>query len=98
MKRFLLLILFSITSNVFAVGLPIDVERFIEQRDGCDHFRGEYPYDDERRKFMQRNLQELCTGTDKTLAQLRKKYKTRPDVIDKLNDYEPQIELSRKNP
>ncbi len=77
---------------------PADVTKFVEQRDGCDHFRGEYPYDEERAQFLQKNLKELCTGTDKKLAQLKKKYKTRSDIINKLSDYEPQIETGGKNP
>ena len=72
--------------------LPPDVARFVERRDGCDHFRGEDPYDAERRKFLHQQMLELCTGTDKQLAELKKKYRTDKTVTAKLNQYEPQIE------
>jgi hypothetical protein len=38
--------------------LPEDVTAFVERRDGCDHFRGEYPYDEDRRKFLHKNMIE----------------------------------------
>lgn len=98
-QLFLLSVLTSICLQVSAQSkLPADVARFIEKRDGCDHFRGEEPYDEERRKFLLDNIATLCTGTDNQLAQLKKKYAGRPEVIRKLNDYELRIEASRKNP
>ena len=75
---------------------PRDVARFIERRDGCDHFRGEDPYDEERRRFLERNMQKLCPGTDRELARLKSKYKGSPAIQKKLGDYEPDIELKRK--
>ena len=53
--------------------LPADVAKFKERRDICDHFRGEEPYDAERRKFLEENLNKYCTGTDKELASLKAK-------------------------
>jgi len=71
---------------------PADVERFIERRDQCDHFRGEEPYDQERREFLHQRLAEFCVGTDKQLAELKQKYRSNKAVMKKLNQYEPQIE------
>src|SRR5215471_20496803 len=71
---------------------PADVERFIESRDICDHFRGEEPYDQERREFLHQRLAEFCVGTDKQLAELKQKYRSNKAVMEKLNQYEPQIE------
>ena len=75
---------------------PLDVARFIERRDGCDHFRGEDPYDEERRKFLQQQTLRLCVGTDNDLATLKKKYRGDNAIMAKLNDYEPQIETAGK--
>jgi hypothetical protein len=72
--------------------LPLDVARFVERRDGCDHFRGEEPYDEERRKFLHQRMLELCVGTDKQLSELKKKYRSNRAVMAKLNEYEVQIE------
>ncbi len=71
---------------------PADVERFIERRDACDHFRGEDPYDGERREFLRLKVTEFCTGTDKELSLLKSKYRNDKGVASKLNKYETQIE------
>ena len=76
--------------------LPVDVAKFMERRDGCDHFRGEDPYDEERRKFLAKNMKALCTGTDRQLARLKSKYKGNASVMEKLNGYEPRIEARGK--
>lgn len=72
--------------------LPEDVVRFIERRDACDHFRGEEAYDAKRREFLERQLLKLCVGSDKQLAELKKKYGNTKAVMAKLNEYEAQIE------
>lgn len=92
-KSLLFGILFlAIINNVWGNTLPDEVTQFIEKRDLCDHFRGEYPYDDERRKFLYRNMVELCTGTDIKLANLKKKYHSNSDVMKLLSIYEDSIE------
>lgn len=89
------------TVSAFAIAtvpLPSDVQAFIDQRDGCDHFRGE-PWDTgnapeakERREFILQNIKKLCPGTDKRLADLRRKYRNTPDIMDRLRNYEDSIE------
>ena len=69
-----------------------DVEKFKERRDLCDHFRGEDPYDEERGKFLEENLKNYCTGTDKELASLNAKYKNNKTVMKVLEKYEEKIE------
>ena len=79
--------------------LPRDVQAFIGQREGCDHFRGEpwdpgeQPETKERREFIFKNIKELCTGTDKRLADLRRKYQNNARVIDRLKNFEDKIEF-----
>jgi len=91
-------VLASVVIVVFAFGalaqdkLPSDVARFIERRDRCDHFRGEDPYDEERRTFLNRKLTELCPGTDASLARLKDKYRKSKTIMAILDKYEPQIE------
>jgi hypothetical protein len=75
-------------------GLPADVVKFKERRDLCDHFRGEEPYDRERRTFLEENLKRYCTGTDKELASLKTKYKGNETVLKALGEYEVKIEWS----
>lgn len=69
-----------------------DVEKFKERRVLCDHFRGEDPYDEERKKFLEENLKKYCTGTDKELAFLKAKYKNNKTVMKVLEKYEEKIE------
>jgi hypothetical protein len=95
LKYLLVLSLFTISSLVFAESdneLPDDVASFIEKRDGCDHFRGEEPYDEARRSFLVKNINELCTGTDKELSDLKSKYKESAEIQEKLSGYEEDIE------
>lgn len=97
MKHLILSVLLLIPILTFASAdprLPEDVATFIETRDGCDHFRGEVPYDEARRKFLAENMRALCAGTDKALKSLKSKYRRQPKIIEKLNQYEDSIELN----
>lgn len=75
-----------------AMPFPDEVTDFMVTRDGCDHFRGEEPYDAERRAFLAENVRSLCTGTDAKLATLRKRYKKDADVTLALQAYEDRVE------
>jgi hypothetical protein len=76
-----------------AESYPKDVEKFIERRDLCDHFRTEDPYDEERKIELQKNAEKFCTGSDKQLFNLKKKYNENFQVMKKLNEYDEKIEL-----
>lgn len=75
-------------------GLPRDVAQFKERRDLCDHFRGEEPYDQERRKFLEENLDKYCRGTDKALRALKIKYNKNKAAMKVLKQYDEKIEPS----
>ena len=72
--------------------LPKEVQEFIEKRDGCDHFRGEPAYNEQRRKDLIAQMKALCTGTDKALAKLKIKYKQNVHIHKVLSKYDPNIE------
>ena len=72
--------------------VPPDVKAFKEQRDSCDHFRGEPVYSEERRRFLVEMIEELCVGTDAELARLKEKYKDDKLVSELLSEYEIDIE------
>lgn len=76
--------------------LPRDVARFVRDRDLCEHFRNEEPYDAERRVFLQRRVDEFCKGMDRRLAALKRKYKADSAVQSKLQTYEVEIEASTR--
>lgn len=71
--------------------LPKDVEAFVSRREGCDHFRGEIPEPNQRERVreVQREIRRLCTGTDKQLARLKKKYASEPQIMATMNEFEP---------
>ena len=72
--------------------LPAKVVTFMERRDMCDHFRGEDADDADRKAQINAKAIEYCTGTDKALQQLRRKYTNDPEVIFALSSYEDNIE------
>ncbi len=92
----LLLTLLLFTGTVRAeqriLSLLSDVAMFAEDRKLCDHFRGEEPYDAERRAFLEEKMLKLCTGTDQKLAELKIKYAHNPEVMSVLNQYKVNIE------
>jgi hypothetical protein len=75
-------------------GLPKDVEKFIAKREGCDHFRGEIPEPGEKRRMrdLNREIRRLCGGTDRALAQLKRKYAMDVVVMQRLSEFDAQIE------
>ena len=74
--------------------LPREVQKFIEQRDTCEHFRGEIPDPEEMERMREVSLQieQYCRGTDQRLASLKKKYRSSAAVQRRLAQYEPSIE------
>lgn len=78
--------------------LPPEVQRFIADREACDHFGGEpsegnTPEQKERRAFVIQSVEIFCAGTDRRLAALRQRYKNNPVVIKALSKYEDKVEL-----
>lgn len=67
------LLLVALSAPAFAQ-LPRDVESFIRQRESCDHWRGEEPYDAARKREITRGLCAECTGADSRLLRLKRKY------------------------
>lgn len=77
---------------VAAESLPKDISSFIEQREACDHWRGEYGYDEERQAEIDVAICETCVGTDERLAKLKRKYKGKQEILTKLDEFEADIE------
>lgn len=71
---------------------PEEIKQFQASRDLCDHFRGEEPYDTERREFLLKAMKENCTGTDEALRKLRAKYHDNRAVLESLKKYQDKIE------
>jgi hypothetical protein len=77
----------------FSADLPADVAAFVEDRQQCDHFRGEDPYDAERRAEIDAMLDRYCVGSDNRLAELKAKYRDVVPVVSVLDTFEERIEF-----
>jgi hypothetical protein len=79
-------------------GLPSDVRAFMDDRDACDHFRGEpWPEGDtgadrERRRELVEAMRTNCAGTDRRLEALLSRYPHDGAVRRTLLGYERNIE------
>ena len=96
-----LLVLFSLLAAVpvsaSEARLPSEVEAFIADRNTCDHFRGEptegsRPEQMKRREFIIESIEIYCSGTDRRLAALKKRYRDNSAVMKRLSQYEENIE------
>ncbi|MDV3515093.1 hypothetical protein [Stenotrophomonas sp. C1657] len=51
-------------------GMPADVQAFIARENSCQHFAGEEPYDDARRRELEAAIARFCDGREKIFAGL----------------------------
>jgi hypothetical protein len=81
-------------------GYSVNLDEFIQQREACDHFRGEMPEpgDGERMEEIKAEIRKFCTGTDAKLDLLRMKYALSPEIMARLAVFETRIERKRKAP
>lgn len=98
-----LILALATSSHADNIPLPVEVAAFITDREVCDHFREE-PYEGnskehiERREFIFQSLEIFCSGTDRRLAALKKRYKNDSNVLQLLNKYEEKIEGAEPAP
>jgi hypothetical protein len=74
------------------VVLPPDVLRYATQREECEHWHGEEPYDAQRRREIAAGICKSCLGIDAKLARLKRRYAGHPHVMAHLNVLAPQAE------
>ena len=64
-------------------GMPEDVATFIPRVVECNHFGGEYAYDNDRAEYLEKSVEEAgCGNIPKNEEHLRQKYKNNPKVLD----------------
>jgi hypothetical protein len=90
MKRclFCLILLMPALSAMAQDYLPREVQRFMIRRENCDHMRRAAL--DDRDKLL-----KLCVGTDKELAQLKRKYAANSTIMQVLNQFEAGIAMAK---
>lgn len=88
-------------SLLAAEAYPLDVAKYIERREVCEHFRQE-PWPEgtsldekERRKFLAAQLDRYCTNSDRLLRELKGRYKDNQSVLNRLKEYEATIEAEQ---
>lgn len=92
-------IIAAVLSACGTVANTKDVDQFVDDRDLCDHMRGEFPEpgsDPERIKEVEDGINKACQGMDARLAMLNAKYAQNPDIMQKLSQYEVRIERKRR--
>ena len=63
-------------------GTPRDVARYIDRREGCNHWAGEEGYDAARRAEIDKAIADLkCTTLDRDERTLRHRYRNNPAVL-----------------
>lgn len=93
-KLSLMLVLAGLAlSAVAAAPVPADVQKFIDEREMCEHFLGEMPDPGQKKRArgVNKAIKESCTGTDKALAALKKKYAKNAAVMKQLEEQDPHI-------
>lgn len=80
-------ILSTAISKLSTRNLPNNVQEFIAKKQNCDHFLNEFPYDNERKKFLRENILKYCPDTDQQLDALKKMYSNNNAVLDKLSSF-----------
>ena len=58
----------------FEQWVPADVRLFVINAQACTHFTGEYAFNEERKAFLDRMIEETCPGLDKRKTALSHKY------------------------
>ena len=76
----------------------MDVDRFVERRLNCDHFRGELPDPSEKKRLEEviDAANEFCEGTDVQLKALKERYANKAAVMAQLKKFENQIESPKR--
>ena len=78
--------------NSYVKGLPTDVITLLKRVDGCDHFAGEEPYDEQRRIEILKALTKLkCARIDKDRDALLKKYKKQNQIVNKIENFQSTL-------
>ena len=77
--------------------LPAEVTRFFQERETCEHFLGEpvegqTPEQRKRRAFVADSVDIYCSGTDKRLAALKRRYASHKATMAVLRPLEEKLE------
>ncbi len=79
--------------NAYVKGLPKDVVALLRRMESCQHYGGEEPYDQARRKQIEVAVQKLrCDRLDADKEKALKKHAKKPVIIEKINGFTAFLE------
>lgn len=67
--------------------MPADVQALVERQETCEHFAGEEPYDDARRRELASAIARYCTGNEKRASALLERHRRDARITRWLRDY-----------
>jgi len=73
--------------------VPPDVQAYLERRRACEHFIGEEPFDEARRRFLQLRILQTCSGINAQGEATRELHKDDPQVLKLLEPHSERIVL-----
>jgi len=80
--------------------MPADVQAFLARENTCQHFAGEEPYDDERRRELEEASATYCEGREKIFTDLVARHRddcaVRSALIDINGRYDLDFDLDLK--
>ncbi|WDI95451.1 hypothetical protein [Xanthomonas campestris] len=74
-------------------GMPDDVRKLVDDYDTCEHFAGEEPYDDARRREIEAAVEQYCAPAPARLAALMQRYRNDAGISEWLRNYAKQADL-----
>lgn len=74
--------------------MPADVQAFLARENTCQHFAGEEPYDDERRRELDAANAEFCEGREKNFDDLVARHRDDCTIRQALIEVNQRYDLS----
>ncbi|MEA9783123.1 hypothetical protein [Xanthomonas campestris] len=74
-------------------GMPDDVRKLVDDYDTCEHFAGEEPYEDARRREIEAAVEQYCAPAPARLAALMQRYRNDAGISEWLRNYAKQADL-----
>ena len=74
--------------------VPPDVQTYLERRRACEHFIGEEPFDEARRRFLRLRIQQTCSGINEQGDATRELHRDDSRVLKLLEPHSAPIVLA----
>lgn len=75
--------------------IPPDVVEYLERRRACEHFIGEEPFDEARRRFLRLRILQSCSGINEQGQATRELHRDDPRISKLLEPHTEPIVLAK---